>query len=370
MGTLSKQHGRYFVQFYHKNRTPKRKRVSLQTGKKRDAEALRSKLEHDYLVGLFDPWSDDPLTYDRKISSPKIKTCSEALSQFLAEKEAQGKSPNTINTYRWIVSAFLESCNVRDLREVTAQHVTIFVRDDSVSKSTRRTRYTHLRTFFRWAVRTDLLISCPTDAVEPPEKPHKLPKSISSSELFQISAVLRADYNSKRQRNLCREDEILWQIPLYHFASCTGMRVSELARLRWKHIDFDKRLVYIYEQKNKKEQTVPLNRKAEAVLAAVQSAEPEDYVFRSPRQKCRQRKVRRFAEHVSRTFSDTRKLAGIDRKVTFHSLRHGFCTKLAEAGKPLYVIKEAARHADVSTSMRYVHMANKHLQSELDEVFG
>jgi site-specific recombinase XerD len=45
-------------------------------------------------------------------------------------------------------------------------------------------------------------------------------------------------------------------------------------------------------------------------------------------------------------------------------------TKLTEAGKPLYVIKEAARHADVSTSMIYVHMANKHLKSELDDVYG
>jgi site-specific recombinase XerD len=51
-------------------------------------------------------------------------------------------------------------------------------------------------------------------------------------------------------------------------------------------------------------------------------------------------------------------------------LYYAFCTRLAEAGKLLQVIKEAARHSDVSTSMIYVHMANEHLKSELDDVFG
>ena len=59
----------------------------------------------------------------------------------------------------------------------------------------------------------------------------------------------------------------------------------------------------------------------------------------------------------------------IEKTISFHSLRYGFCTRLAEAGKPLQVIKEAARHSDVSTSMIYVHMANEHLKAELDDVF-
>lgn len=37
---------------------------------------------------------------------------------------------------------------------------------------------------------------------------------------------------------------------------------------------------------------------------------------------------------------------------------------------PLHVIRKATRHADVSTTMRYIHMANEHLKAELDDVFG
>ena len=64
-----------------------------------------------------------------------------------------------------------------------------------------------------------------------------------------------------------------------------------------------------------------------------------------------------------------RRKTGLPEKLSFHSLRHGFCTALAEAGKSAAVIKEAARHADVQTSMQYVRMANEKLKGEIQEAF-
>jgi site-specific recombinase XerD len=43
---------------------------------------------------------------------------------------------------------------------------------------------------------------------------------------------------------------------------------------------------------------------------------------------------------------------------------------LAQAGKPAYVIKAAARHSDIQTSMIYVNLSNEHLRSEMDDAFG
>ena len=147
------------------------------------------------------------------------------------------------------------------------------------------------------------------------------------------------------------------------------MRVAELGCLRWQHVNYDQQLIYIHKQKNGKEQTIPLNRKARAILEDVEDGTPADYVFRAPNFEGQEREARYFRERASRAFRKARKKADIERKLSFHSLRHGFCTRLAEAGKPLQVIKKAARHADVETSMIYVHMANEHLKSELDDVF-
>jgi integrase len=162
---------------------------------------------------------------------------------------------------------------------------------------------------------------------------------------------------------------LVWKIPLFRFAFYTGMRGSEIARLRWNHIDFEKDLIYIREQKNRKEQTIPLNSKAHEVLETVEQEDSEDYVFQSPSFEGKDRNPKWFRENVSDAFRKARRAAGLREGLSFHSLRHGFCTMLAEAGKSAVVIKEAARHADISTSMRYVHMANEQLKTAVEEAF-
>ena len=135
MATLSKQHGRYFIQFYHKRRRPKRKRVSLRTAKKRDAEALRSKLEHDYLLGQFDPWKDDPLAYDRNIPSADPITCSNALQAFLEAKTVQGRKGRTVKAYRWFVEPFVRKVGEETLlKDMPVSKFATSVSDQSVAK--------------------------------------------------------------------------------------------------------------------------------------------------------------------------------------------------------------------------------------------
>jgi len=43
---------------------------------------------------------------------------------------------------------------------------------------------------------------------------------------------------------------------------------------------------------------------------------------------------------------------------------------MAQAGVPAYLIKEAARHSEIETSMRYVHMAKGQLREQLNEVLN
>lgn len=193
---------------------------------------------------------------------------------------------------------------------------------------------------------------------------------MSETDLDRICNALRGEYETLRARGHCREGELVWYAPLCRFAFYTGMRASELGRLRWGHIDVDERLIYIYEQKNKKEQTIPLNAKAEAVLDSLERGAPEDFVFTSPAQTTQEREVRSFRDNASRTFTRSKRLAEIDRPITFHSLRHGFCTMLAKAGKPACVIKATARHSDIATSMIYVDLTNDHIRSEVDDAFS
>jgi len=210
----------------------------------------------------------------------------------------------------------------------------------------------------------------PIKRLEKPSKPHKIPKAVTKEDLEAICKALREDYEEKKAEGHVREGEMIWRIPLFWFALYTGMRASELARLRWKDIDGEKGLIYIRKQKNQKEQTIPFHRKAREALETVRQREPGDYVFASPDDTAKERSIRNFRERASKAFREARRAAGLRGGLSFHSLRHGFCTILAEAGKSAIIIKEAARHADISTSLRYVHLASSHMRKEIDEAFS
>ena len=60
MATLVKKKRHYYLQFYDRSRTPKRKRIALRTVRKKAAQSKRRELETAYVEGDFDPRTDDP----------------------------------------------------------------------------------------------------------------------------------------------------------------------------------------------------------------------------------------------------------------------------------------------------------------------
>jgi integrase len=102
-----------------------------------------------------------------------------------------------------------------------------------LAKATQRKRYGHLRTFFRWCMKEGLLRTYRLDDVAQPEKPNKLPKAITADELDHLCETVKEDYRRKRAKNWIRPRELIWRIPIFSFCFYTGMRGSEIARLRW-----------------------------------------------------------------------------------------------------------------------------------------
>jgi len=369
MAALLRRKDRYYAQFYDSSRSPTRKRISLRTGSKREARRILTKLEDDYASGRFDPWNDDPRHYDK----PEWEDVSidDARTRFLKRKRLEGCAESTIRTYDEVVRLLIQEIGKgTQLRKVSVSILRSFVRDTSIARATQHKRYGHLRTFFRWCMDEKLLRKSPHEQIVPPKRPKKLPKAITQEELERICSAIRDDYRAKREKGWVQEGEMIWRIPMFRFALYTGMRASELSRLRWKNLDFTKKLIYIRKQKNKKEQTIPLNSKARDILKSVRSGGPEDFVFRSPLYEKKERSDRNFGNRASAAFRDARRGCGLRKEISFHSLRHGFCTMLAEAGKSAVVIREAARHADISTSLRYVHMSRKHLKSEIEDAIS
>lgn len=381
MASLFKLSDHYYLQFYDAAKSPDRKRIALGVRDRRTAERLRIEHEAAYVRGEFDPWTSPSL------GSPSQRTSSgseggisdrlpdqsptrlsEATSLLLAEKAAEGKSPNTVRSYRAVLSLLRRRIGDIPISDLAPAHVRAFVRDDAVSATTNRNRYRHLRAAVRWWGKRGLLGSGidPLENVMPPKVPARVPKAVTADELESICEAIREAYEELVEKRCARRGELLWRIPLFRFAFATGMRSSELARLRWRHIDRGKRLITIERQKNGRAQTIPLTKEAARVLEDVRAGTGDDFVFRSPRFETIERSTQRFVEASAKAFRTARLRAGIARPITVHSLRHGFCTRLAEAGLPAYVIMEAARHADIQTSMTYVSLTRRMLRDRLD----
>jgi len=359
----------YYAGFSNVRRRPPQKRLSLRTRDKRTAWKRFLQLEQDYEYGRFDPWTDDPWTYNEGLY--QNVTLGTALDRFLERKRVQRRSPNTLRTYRGLLRLLVRNVGPTCLlRRISDRDCRTVVYASGIAPATVYKRYGHFLSFFNWCEEEGYVLENPMSGVVSPPKPSVLPRSITRSQLQVLCESVWTDYKEKRSRNCILRGQLVWRIPLFWFAFYTGMRGEELARLRWRHIDFEKRLLYVLHQKNRNEQTIPLSGVAITVLEGVEKGTAADYVFRSPGYNDRARNPLWFRQNVSRAFRRARTKAGLPDGLSFHSLRHGFCTALAEAGASAVVIKEADRPADVATTMRYAHMARPVLRKEINRVFG
>jgi site-specific recombinase XerD len=136
----------------------------------------------------------------------------------------------------------------------------------------------------------------------------------------------------------------------------TGLRVSELCRLRVEHIDShaDRMCIHVVQGKGAKDRLVPLSPDALAVARAWwQLARPRGWLFAGLRDTTQpldicmaQRWYRRACAH-----------ARITNRGGIHTLRHCYATHLLEAGVDLHNLQQWLGHSHISTTMRYLHLA-------------
>ena len=67
------------------------------------------------------------------------------------------------------------------------------------------------------------------------------------------------------------------------------------------------------------------------------------------------------AQTAQRAFRAARDRAGITKDCSIHALRHAFATHLLESGADVHTIQRLMGHGHISSTLRYFHLADKHL---------
>jgi site-specific recombinase XerD len=141
-----------------------------------------------------------------------------------------------------------------------------------------------------------------------------------------------------------------------------GLRVSEVVKLKVKHIDSALGIIRVEQAKGKKDRQVMLSPETLDLLREwwkVRTTRYDAGVPAGERWLFPGRREGRplTPRQVTRLFHETVEAAGIKKKVTLHTLRHSFATHLFDRGVDIRTIQALLGHEKLETTARYTRVA-------------
>ncbi|AYD89166.1 hypothetical protein D5R93_02235 [Actinomyces lilanjuaniae] len=221
---------------------------------------------------------------------------------------------------------------------ITSSDIEAFLAS-SPSRGTRYARYSVLRAWSRWLVRTGRRSDDPTQAVARPRMPAGRPRPLTRSQLDHLlTSPLHPDTRTK----------VL-------LAAYQGLRVHEIARIRGEDIDTDAGTLTV-TGKGGRTDTLPLHPR----VAQEAAHRPErGYWFPSPTTPGEPVTGKSVSSAVGRALRS----AGV--RATAHQLRHFFATELLAGGADCRVVQTLMRHASLATTARYLAVTPTQQQQAL-----
>jgi len=213
-------------------------------------------------------------------------------------------------------------------------------------------RLVSLRRLYRFLRAEGVVADDPLPSVRFTAAPRSLPKTLSSDDVAKL--IAQPDPNTV----LGMRDRTMLEL-LYG----AGLRVSELIGVQVQQISFDGNFLTV-KGKGSKVRAIPFGRFAREKLYAyvtqtrprLLKGKPSSFVFtnRSGKPLSRQGFWKIIRTHAL--------AAGIEKRVTPHTLRHSFATHLLEGGADLRSVQAMLGHADISTTQIYTHVDGARLK--------
>lgn len=267
-----------------------------------------------------------------------------------------GLSKNTLESYRTDLSQFStwltsQQKYLLHAKQADIQHYLAFKFPSSKPRSIGRL-IASMRRFYRYALRESLIQTDPTLQIESPKLPRSLPKSLNEEE---VTDLLNApDINEP----IGMRDRAMLEL-LY----ASGLRVSELVTVKVNEVSTQDGVVRV-TGKGSKTRLVPMGQEAASWIDKyLKYARPDilqkklcDALFVTNRADMMSRQafwylIKRYAL-----------MAGINKPMSPHVLRHAFATHLLNHGADLRVVQMLLGHSDISTTQIYTHVARERLK--------
>lgn len=270
----------------------------------------------------------------------------------------RGLAKKTVEAYRRDIKRyriFLDEHRSKHFSETDTplilKHL-ILLRKSGLAARSRARHLVAIRGFYRFLLQEKMLRNDPSRLVDLPKTSQKLPHVFSRKEIVRL---LEAPDTKKP---LGVRDAAMLEL-LY----AAGLRVSELIHLKLQDINLEAGFVRVFG-KGSKERIVPIGLHAKEKIGLYlnsvrplrlkQTPSPYLFIARAGKPMTRQgfwKLLRRYALQ-----------AGLNKKITPHSLRHSFASHLLEGGADLRAVQIMLGHADISTTQIYTHVTRDHIK--------
>jgi integrase/recombinase XerD len=282
---------------------------------------------------------------------------------FLASLELErGLSRNTLEAYRSDLQQFglFLGPRDRDPLAVTPADLSAFVSElaagrdgrPPVAPATLQRKIACLRSFYRHLRREQLLDHDPTAELRPPRSRGRLPRVLTRDEVARLLSQPRGHAPAAlRDRAL-----------LETMYAC-GLRASEATSLELAELDLEAAILRAHG-KGSKERLVPIGSKAvETLREYLDQGRPRLVGLRDePRVFLNLRGRGLSRQGLYKIVQGHARTAGLEQRMSPHTLRHTFATHLLAGGCDLRSLQEMLGHADIGTTQIYTHLSTERLR--------
>lgn len=235
----------------------------------------------------------------------------------------------------WIGPA-LDDLEVTEINKSHIHQLVVKMIDAGLAPATIRTIVGQIRTVLELAVDLGIIDRNPTKGVRTPRVNNRREQCLTAD---QVRAFFEAAQNDP---NVIGSHKLM-------LSALTGARQGELIhQCRWSQIDLDAGIWHLTDQKSGRPGKIYLSSPAKDVIRRMEAFRVSDFVF--PGQRGNERSGRAI-----RVFRRLCKRAGIPDGYRPHDLRHAWVSAGVNAGIPIEIMSQGARHSSVTVTRLYSH---------------
>jgi len=261
----------------------------------------------------------------------------------LTDKRKASNHDNWVSAYHYLLNFTIGCLKFSDINEFKINEFKDYLlssksrknKKEYLSQNSASSYFNKIKAALRQAYKEDFLqvdINAKIDSI----KPEETQRAFLSLE--ELNILVKTD---------CK-DPILKKAAL--FSALTGLRFSDIEKLKWEEIIFiagDGYFIRFIQQKTKGVEMLPISEQAYQLLG--ERSDNSDKVFEGLI----------YSAYANKHLANWIGLAGIKKNITFHSFRHTFATIQLSKGTDIYTVSKMLGHRELKTTQIYAKIIDK-----------